>query len=172
MLKMQRYGAIACLIALLIACGKKEDPRWAEAQQKAEQQLTAKKEAEKQGAAPQIQEGGGFNKFFPAAGDGFERVASQEKEGFSEYKLKKNGKEMAMLAINDIAANPSAADKFKSSTRKIGGFPAVDQGSMATAVLVAGRYQVKVLSRSPEFSKQDRETWLSKFNLQGLASVK
>lgn len=161
-----------CLVLVMVSCGKKEDPRWAEAQKKAEQQLDAKKEAIKEGTMPKPQEGGGFNKFFPAAGDGFERVASQEKEGFSEYKLKKGGKEVAMLAINDIAANPSAADKFKSSTRMIGGFPAVDQGAMASAVLVANRYQVKVLSRDPSFTKADRDAWLAKFNLQGLSTMK
>lgn len=154
------------------SCGKQEDPRWAEAQKKAEAELKAKKEAIKEGVAAAVEEGGSFNKFFPPAGEGFERVASQEKEGFSEYKLKKDGKEVAMLAINDIAANPSAAEKFKKSTRTIGGFPVVDQGSTATAVLVANRYQVKVLSRDASFTKEDREAWLAKFNLAGLAALK
>ena len=115
--------------------------------------------------------GGSFNKFFPAASDGYTTVASQEKEGFAEYKLKKDGKEMAMLSVSDTAANPEAAQKFQGSNRTIGGYPAVEQGSAATAVLVDNRFQVKVLSRSPLFTKNDRETWLQKFNLPGIAGL-
>lgn len=115
--------------------------------------------------------GGAFNRFFPAAGEGFERAASQEKEGFAEYKLKKDGKEMAMLAISDTATNPEAAAKFKNSDRQIGGYPAIEQGSTATAVLVDNRFQVKVLSRNPAFTRSDREAWLQKFDLRGLAGL-
>ena len=43
---------------------------------------------------------------------------------------------------------------------------------MATAVLVGDRFQVKVLSRSPEFTVSDRETWLAKFDLKGLSKLK
>jgi len=168
-----RFIAAVCVCVVLVvaSCGKKED-KWTGAQQQAEQMAKAKEQAKDDGTAPVVQEGGGFNTFFPPAQGGFERVASQEKEGFSEYKLKKDGKDVAMLAINDLAANPAAAEKFKKSTKMIGGFPAVDQGSTATAVLVAGKYQVKVLSRDPAFSKADREAWLAKFNLSGLAAMK
>ena len=48
----------------------------------------------------------------------------------------------------------------------------LNKGANITAVLVANRYQVKVQSRDPSFSASDREAWLSKFNLGGLASVK
>lgn len=115
--------------------------------------------------------GGAFNRFFPATGDGFERVASQEKEGFAEYKLKKDGKDMAMLAISDTVTNPEAAQKFQGSTRQINGFPAIEQGATATAVLVDNRFQVKVLSRNPAFTKNEREAWLQKFDLRGLAGL-
>lgn len=116
--------------------------------------------------------GGTFNKFFPAADEGgYTRVASQEKEGFAEYKLKKDGKEVAMLAVTDTVTNPEAAAKFRESTRQINGYPAIDQGSTTTAVLVDNRFQVKVLSRSPSFTKADRETWLQKFNLAGIAGL-
>lgn len=115
--------------------------------------------------------GGAFNRFFPAAGDGFERVAAQEKEGFAEYKLKKDGKDVAMLAISDTVTNPEAAQKFQSSTKQIGGYPAIEQGTTATAVLVDNRFQVKVLSRNPSFTKNDREAWLQKFDLRGLAGL-
>lgn len=115
--------------------------------------------------------GGSFNKFFPTASEGFTTTASQEKEGFAEYKLKKDGKEMAMLAVTDTVTNPEAAQKFQSSTKQIGGYPAVEQGSTATAVLVDNRFQVKILSRNPAFTKADRETWLQKFNLAGIANL-
>ena len=115
--------------------------------------------------------GGSFNRFFPAAGEGFTRVASQEKEGFAEYKLKKDGKDMAMLAISDTITNPEAAQKFQASTKQIGGYPAVEQGATATAVLVDNRFQVKVLSRNPAFTRNEREAWLQKFDLRGLAGL-
>lgn len=116
--------------------------------------------------------GGEFNKFFPAANeDGYTRVASQEKEGFAEYKLKKDGKDVAMLAVTDTVTNPEAVAKFRESTRQINGYPAIEQGSTATAVLVDNRFQVKVLSRSPSFTKEDREAWLQKFNFAGIAGL-
>ena len=34
------------------------------------------------------------------------------------------------------------------------------------------RYQVKVLSRDPAFTKEDRVAWLQKFDLKGLAQLK
>jgi len=115
--------------------------------------------------------GGEFNKFFPVASDRYTRVASQEKQGFAEYKLKKDGKDVAMLAVSDTITNPEAAAKFQQSTRQINGYPAIDQGSTATAVLVDNRFQVKVLSRNPSFTKEDRETWLQKFDFAGIAGL-
>lgn len=165
-----RVVALAFFLALSVVACKKEDPRWSEADKKSKEAIEAKKEAIESGALPKPEEGGSFNKFFPKDVAGFEIIASQEKTGFAEYKLKKGGKDMAMIAISDVANNPQAADKFKSATKKIGGFPAVDQGSTATALLVGGRYQVKVLSRAPEFTKADREAWLEKVNLSGLAA--
>ncbi len=169
-LDVRRALLVAVLLsASLVAC-KKEDPRWSEADKKSKEAIEAKKEAQESGALPKPEEGGSFNKFFPKDVAGFDITASQEKTGFAEYKLKKDGKDLAMIAISDVANNPQAADKFKTATKKIGGFPAVDQGSTATALLVGGRYQVKVLSRAPEFTKADREAWLSKVNLAGLAA--
>lgn len=116
--------------------------------------------------------GGEFNKFFPQSGGGFDRVFAQEKLGFAEAKLKKDGQNVAVLSINDIAGNPSAADKFQNSTQKIGGYPAVQQGKKSTVVLVDNRFQVKVQSRADSFSQSDREAWLQKFDLNGLAKLK
>jgi hypothetical protein len=85
--------------------------------------------------------------------------------------LKKDGKDVAMLAVTDTVTNPEAAAKFQQSTRQINGYPAIEQGNTATAVLVDNRFQVKVLSRSPSFTKEDREAWLQKFNFAGIAGL-
>jgi hypothetical protein len=116
--------------------------------------------------------GSQFNTFFPANGNGFERVYTQEKDGFAEAKLKKDGKDLAMLAISDTISTPAAAQKFQQSSQRISGYPAVEVGSTQTAVLVANRFQVKVISRDPNFTATERETWLQKFDLNGLARLK
>ena len=115
--------------------------------------------------------GGEFNKFFPAASDGLERVYTQEKEGFAEAKLKRDGNEIAMLAISDTASTPAAAQKYQQSSKSIAGYPAVELGSTQTSILVADRFQVKAISRDPSFSQTDREAWLQKFDLNGLARL-
>jgi len=76
-----------------------------------------------------------------------------------------------MLAISDTKSTPTAAAKFKTSTKKIAGYPAVEVGKTQTAILVDNRYQVKILSRDPSFTASDREQWLQKFNLKGLAQL-
>lgn len=135
----------------------------------------AQRESTQRGATSVVKEaasGGSFNKFFPKAEKGYERVYTQEKKGFAEAKLKKDGRDLAVMAISDTLNNPSATLKFKQSPKTIGGYPAVEQGSMATAVLVNDRYQVKVLSRNPTFTQKDRQAWLEKFDLKGLARLK
>lgn len=116
--------------------------------------------------------GGSFNQFFPKSEDEYKVVFAQEKTGFAEAKLNENGQNVAMLSINDVANNPSAATKYQSSTKTIEGFPAVTQGTTTTAILVANRYQVKVQSRSDSFDADDREEWIGKFDLQGLSKLK
>jgi hypothetical protein len=168
------------ILLLVTACGQTQPPsRWDKAQQestqkpgKAKQTTTDQSTADNQNLPKKAVAGGKLNKFFPSSSGGFDRVFAQEKSGFSEAKLNKGGKNVAMLSINDIAGNPTAGAKFKQSTKQIGGYPAVSQGANITAVLVANRYQVKVQSRDPSFTASDREDWLSKFNLSGLAKVK
>ncbi|MFN5972281.1 MAG: hypothetical protein ACK47N_17990 [Microcystis sp.] len=135
----------------------------------------AQQESTARGAAAVVKEstsGGSFNQFFPPSGGGYERVYTQEKKGFAEAKLKQDGKVLAMLAISDISNNPAAANKFQDSQTTIKGFPSVEQGATASAVLVNNRYQVKVLSREADFTASDRQTWLAKFDLDGLAKLK
>jgi hypothetical protein len=167
------------VMLLVTACGETKAPsRWDNAQQESTQkpsktqQTNTQKTGDTQKLPSKAVSGGSLNKFFPAASGGYSRTFSQEKTGFAEAKLKKGGKEVAVLSINDVAGNPTAADKFKASTEKIGGYPAVQQGKTTTAVLVGNRYQVKAQSRDSSFSASDRKAWLEKFNLSGLANLK
>lgn len=115
--------------------------------------------------------GGEFNKFFPGNGAGYERVYTQEKDGFAEAKLKQDGNTLAMLSVSDTITNPNAITKYQNSERALAGYPLAEVGSTATSVLVADRLQVKVLSRDPDFTSADREAWLEKFDLTGLAKL-
>lgn len=116
-----------------------------------------------------VEPGKAFNRLFPKDGDGFDVKFTQEKDGYAQADLLKGGKKMAQLSISDTNANPSARDKFNGVTKKLGGFPLAAVGSQGTAVLIANRYQVQVRSLDPAFSAAEREVWISKFNLGGLA---
>ncbi len=83
--------------------------------------------------------------------------------------MKTDGNDVAVLSISDTTSTPTAAAKFKSSTKKINGYPAVEVGNTQTAILVGNRYQVKISSRDQAFTASDRAAWLKKFNLDGLA---
>jgi len=117
------------------------------------------------------QPGSAFNRYFPDSADGYERVYSQEKKGFAQAKLNKDGKEIAILSISDVLNNPSTVEKFQSSSSQINGYPKVSQGSSGTAVLVNSRYQVKMRSKDSSFSQGDREKWLKRFDLRGLSKL-
>jgi hypothetical protein len=165
--RARRILAALLLSVLLLttACATKAPSRFDAVQQESSKQKTG------QAVAKDATQGSEFNKFFPAAGDGYQRVYTQEKKGFAEAKLKKGGKDVAMLSVSDTTSTPGAAAKFSNSSKKIGGYPAVTVGNTQTAVLV-GKYQVKVLSRDPSFTASDREAWIQKFNLSGLSKLK
>lgn len=154
------------LLLLISACSTAAPPSPYE---QVQQETTGSKAppAVSREAAP----GGTFNQFFPQSQEGFQVIPSQEKKGFAEYKLNRDGTTIAMLSINDTISNPEAAQKYLNSTRQIAGYPAVDIGSTQTAVLVASRYQVKVQSRDPSFAVGDRDAWIAKFDLAGLAQL-
>ena len=109
--------------------------------------------------------GKNFNKVFPVSADGFSVQFTQEKDGYAQADLLKGGKKLAQFSVSDTEANPTARDKFKNSTKQIGGHASAAVGSMGTAVLVAGRYQVQVRSTDPSFTAADREAWIAKFKL-------
>ncbi len=131
------------------------------------------------GAAPPSSSGGSqkttagstFNRLFPNSGGGYERVFTQEKAGYAQADLMSGGKKLATLSISDTNANPSARSKFQAAGKQIAGYPAAEVGSGATAILVNDRYQVQIRSNAPTFSAQDREAWLQKFNLAGIAGL-
>ncbi len=167
--KRGRRVLAAVLLSVLLlttACAQQAPGRFDQVQQESSRQKSG------QAVSKDATQGSEFNKFFPSAGDGYQRVFTQEKKGFAEAKLKKEGKDAAMLSISDTTSVPGAAAKFANSSKKISGYPAVEVGNTQTAVLVGDRYQVKVLSRSPSFTASDREAWISKFNLSGLARLK
>ena len=153
------------LVLLVSACSQSEPSRFSQTQEE-----TSKRNAPA-AVTKGAQQGSTFNKFFPDSASGYEVVPAQEKNGFAEYKLNKGGKNVAVLSINDTVGNASAATKFQNSTAKIGGYPTIEQGTTGTAVLVNNRYQVKVLSRDPSFTKEQRVAWIQKFNLRGLAKL-
>ncbi|NJN31808.1 MAG: hypothetical protein HC824_16305 [Synechococcales cyanobacterium RM1_1_8] len=137
------------------------------------QEETSGRKAES-AVAEDATQGSEFNRFFPrsvAGYDGYQVVAAQEKKGFAEFKVNKDGANVAVLSINDTSSNPGAATKYSSSSREIQGFPALGIGNNGTGVLVGDRYQVKVQSRSDSFSADDRDAWLQKFDLQGLSKL-
>ncbi|MGB3616144.1 MAG: hypothetical protein WBA10_20290, partial [Elainellaceae cyanobacterium] len=115
--------------------------------------------------------GSTFNQFFPKSVSGYSVTPTQEKRGFAEYQVSRDGTTVAMLSISDTISNPSAADKYQSSDFQVGSYPAVDQGKTATGLLVNKRYQVKVLTRDSSFTRSDRIDWLEKFDLNGLAKL-
>ena len=156
---------VACLVLALAlaACAPVDPSRW-----DAAQATTVGQRATDQEAVA----GGAFNRFFPAASNGYTVVYTQEKIGFAEAVLKQNGTDVATLSVFDTVSNPEAAAKYKTSTKKLGDYPVVAVGANGTAILVAERFQVQIRTKSETFSAADRDTWLLAFDLNGLAGLK
>ena len=155
------------VVLLFSACSSKEPSKYA-----AIQKETSGRNAPA-AVAKNAEAGGEFNKFFPQGAAGYSRVFSQEKKGFAEAKLNKDGKNVAVLSINDTISLPMAAKKYEKSISKLNNYPLLDEPvSKSTGVLVNNRYQVKVASRDPSFTPEDRQLWLQKFNLGGLSTLK
>ncbi|MFM7407233.1 MAG: hypothetical protein ACKO3K_11360 [Cuspidothrix sp.] len=154
------------VVLLTTACSSPQPPnRFDQVQQESTKQKSG------QAVVKSATQGSKLNDFFPTGGDGYDRVFTQEKKGFSGANLKKGGKVVAELAISDTSSTPATASKFANSTKKIGGYAAVEMGKTQTSVLV-NKYQVKVISKSPSFTSSDRAAWIEKFNLSGLESLK
>jgi hypothetical protein len=155
------------VVLLFSACSNKPPSRYAETQKE-----TSGRNAPA-AVAKNAEAGGEFNKFFPQGSAGYARVFSQEKKGFAEAKLNKDGKNVAVLSISDTSSLPAAAKKYEKSTTKLSSYPLLEEAPLkSTGVLVNNRFQVKVASRDPSFTAADRKTWLGKFNLDGLSKLK
>jgi len=153
-------------IGLLLAACSKDEPkstRWEDAAA-----TLASAPAPVASTGPVI-EGGKLNAAFPADGvDGYKRVFTQEKDGFAEAKLQKDGKDVATLSIADTNANadPAAKGKFADAKEKLGEWPMTTVGKNQTTVLVKDRYQVKVSSQTLDHDA--RKKILEKFDLKRL----
>lgn len=169
LIRRGRQILAALLISLLLlttttACATKAPGRFDQVQQESTRQRSG------QAVANDATQGSEFNKFFPSPTDEYQRVYTQEKKGFAQAKLKKDGKDVALLSISDTSSIPGSAAKYSNSDQKIAGYPALITGNTQTSVLV-DKYQVKVISRDPSFTATDRQDWIEKFNLRGLAQI-
>lgn len=166
--KVSRLIVCFCLVCLLSlsACATQAPSRFEQAQQESLQQGQRHNAVAKDAV-----KGAKFNQFFPSSGNGYERVFTQEKDGFVQAILKQNGKEVAFLTISDTISNPSAKSDFVNTSNQFKGFPIVEKGANTTAMLVGDRYQVKVTSRSDDFTPALRQEWLGKFDLNNLAKL-
>jgi len=155
-----RVVAVASTVAmgaLMVACGTTPGPETAP---------TA--------ATRDVLPGSAFNRVFPAdeaAAGGYGLTFTQEKPGFALATLTRGGADLADLAVSDAVGDAAVHADFKNYPDSINGFPMIEKGSTQSAVLVADRFQVKVIGRSPEFSASDRKEWLRKFDLMGLARL-
>ena len=156
--------AIVALVAMFLACASAPQPtQWAEAQKQTEGKVAVAKEA---------LDGKAFNKFFPKAASPWDLVPKQDKKGTAIYSLTKDGKEMAILSVNDTVSVPDAAEKFKKADAdKLAGFPHLKTGSHETGVLVADRFQVKVKSMDDAFTLANCDEWIQKFDLEGISKL-
>jgi hypothetical protein len=153
-----------CIVLLLLvaAACEKAPTRWDEVQDVSRGKPAVSKAS---------QAGSAFNRFFPKVEAPFDLVYKQEKTGFVEASLKRDGKEVAVLTISDTANNPEAAEKYKESLEKLGEYPLAPVGGQGTGLLVADRYQVQVRSMDESFAEEDRREWLEKFALAELSQL-
>jgi hypothetical protein len=150
-------------MVLLVAAGCEKTPtRWDEVQQESRGKPAVSKES---------QAGSAFNRFFPKVEAPFDLVYKQEKTGFVEASLKRDGKEVAVLTISDTANNPEAAEKYKGSLEQLDEYPLAAVGSQGTGLLVSDRYQVQVRSMDESFTEEDRREWLKRFDLVELSRL-
>lgn len=115
--------------------------------------------------------GPAFNALFPKVHPGEQMVFTQEKRGFSQARLKEGDTTKALLSISDVLTSPSSRAKFNGAKRDLQSWPLVDQGTQASALLVADRFQVKVIGQGAGLTPDDRHDLLSAFDLKGLAAL-
>lgn len=119
----------------------------------------------------EVVNGTAFNRLFPAPGPGEQLVFTQEKRGFSEARLKQGEEIKALLAISDTITAPTSREKFTASSERIAGWPLVEQGPQASALLVAERFQVKVIGQGTGLDPTQRHQLIGAFQLKELAAL-
>jgi hypothetical protein len=152
----------AALALVALGCARREPTRWDQAEQASRANPTA--------VSREAVSGGSLNRYFPKTEAPFDLVYKQEKTGFVQASLQRQGKPVATLSISDTTSNPSAAQKYRGSGRSVAGYPAAAIGSQGTGILVAERFQVQVRSTDASFTESDRETWLGRFDLSRLSA--
>ena len=60
----------------------------------------------------------------------------KRKQALPNISLSGGDQTLAMLTINDTTSLPAAAEKYASAPSTIAGYPAVEQGTTATGLLV------------------------------------
>jgi len=123
-------------------------------------------------ATAEVVNGSPFNRLFPKPEPGEQLVFTQEKRGFSEARLKQGDSIKALLAISDTTTAPAARSKFDGSAEQLKGWPLVEQGPQASALLVAERFQVKVIGQGAGLDPDQRHELIGAFDLDGLAALK
>ncbi len=170
----QKWFIIAFLIFGTVACGgskkteeKTETPNSNTTNGTKTDEVEQPKPADKE----QVVEGGALNTYFPKPQGDFDIVFTQEKDGFVQAVLKEKNEQVATFSVADMANNPDGAKKYATAKEKLDMYPMSSRGK-ADMILVGEKYQVSVQSDSEAFTKEMRQTWLKRFNLSGLATLK
>jgi hypothetical protein len=159
-----RWVVVLLPLATLAASGCYRQPtRWDEVQQQTRRNAPA--------TSREAVAGGEFNKMFPKADGDYDIVYTQEKTGFAQADLNRQGTTVATLSVFDTVSNPEAAQSYRDATTQLLAYPLIDIGSNGSGVLVGDRFQVQVRSKDANFSKIDREDWLKKFDLANLEKL-
>ena len=165
MYRVWKVGVLIAPLMFLSLAGCQDEPtRWDEVQQETEGRNSP-------AVSEDSVEGGDLNRFFPKVESPFDIVFKQEKQGFAQVSLQKDGQELAVLSISDTTDNPDAKNKYQDSDQTLDGHPMAAAGSKGTAILVADRYQVQARSMDPSFGEAERKEWLQKFDLKSLSNL-
>lgn len=119
----------------------------------------------------EVVNGTAFNRLFPKPQAGEDLIFTQEKRGFSQARLKEGDSIKALLSISDVITAPEAREKFSGASQQLRSWPLVEQGPQASAVLVADRFQVKVIGQGTGLDQQKRHELIEAFDLPGLAAL-
>lgn len=163
---MKRASIAMALFSAILAAGcwgGGDNARWEEAQKETKNQPAVAKEAVK---------GASLNAFFPDMEEGdLSLTFEQEKDGFAMASIEHDTKDVVTLSITDLKGQAEAIAKFDGAAEKIGGYPAVADGSKGTKILVGGRFQVGVRSVDADSTAEDRKMWIESFDLKGLEDM-